>query len=74
MGSFKTFLAPTNNRLYSNCKDFDHSTLCLLLNAPSDDKLVLVRDGKMYIDEQIGALTEFQERFFQSVILRTSPG
>lgn len=39
-----------------------------------DDKLVLVRDGKMYTDEQIGALTEFQERFFQSVILRTSLG
>lgn len=38
-----------------------------------DDKLVLAPDGKNYTDEQICALTEFQERFFQSVILRT-PG
>lgn len=35
-----------------------------------DDKLVLAPDGKNYSDEQISALTEFQERFFQSVILR----
>lgn len=35
-----------------------------------DDKLVLVEDGKSYTDEQISALTEFQERFFQSIILR----
>lgn len=37
-----------------------------------DDKLVLVPDGKEYTDDQIRALTEFQERFFQSVILRTA--
>lgn len=36
----------------------------------NDDKLVLAPDGKNYTDEQIHALTEFQERFFQSVILR----
>ena len=35
-----------------------------------DDKLVLVPEGKDYTDEQISALTEFQERFFQSVIVR----
>lgn len=35
-----------------------------------DDKLVLAPDGKNYSDEQIRALTEFQERFFHSVILR----
>lgn len=35
-----------------------------------DDKLVLAPDGKNYTDEQISALTEFQERFFQSIILR----
>lgn len=35
-----------------------------------DDKLILVPDGKHYSDEQILALTEFQERFFKSVILR----
>jgi inorganic pyrophosphatase len=35
-----------------------------------DDKLVLVQDGKQYTDDQIRALTKFQERFFQSIILR----
>jgi inorganic pyrophosphatase len=35
-----------------------------------DDKLVVVPEGKSYTDEQILALVEFQERFFQSVICR----
>lgn len=35
-----------------------------------DDKLVVVKDGNNYTDEQIKALTEFQERFFESVIYR----
>ena len=36
----------------------------------NDDKLVVVKDGKNYSDEQIRALTEFQEQWFESVILR----
>lgn len=35
-----------------------------------DDKLVVAPPGGTYSDEQIRALTEFQERFFTSVILR----
>jgi len=35
-----------------------------------DDKLVLAPDGSQYTDEQILALTEFQERFFEPVVLR----
>jgi inorganic pyrophosphatase len=35
-----------------------------------DDKLVVVPDGKLYTDDQIRALTEFQEQYFESVILR----
>ena len=35
-----------------------------------DAKLIIVPDGVLYSDEQIYALTEFQERFFKSVILR----
>ena len=42
----------------------------LVDNKLVDDKLVLVPEGKDYTDEQISALTEFQERFFQSVIVR----
>ena len=35
-----------------------------------DDKLVVVPEGKEYTDEQIKALTEFQERYFESEIIR----
>lgn len=34
-----------------------------------DDKLVVVGDGKFYSEEQIRALTEFQEQYFTSEIL-----
>lgn len=36
----------------------------------SDDKLVLAPPGRQYSDDQIRALTEFQERWFTSIILR----
>lgn len=36
----------------------------------SDDKLVLVPPNSNYSDDQIRALTEFQERWFDSVICR----
>lgn len=35
-----------------------------------DDKLVVMSQDKDYTDEQIRALTEFQERWFESIILR----
>ena len=36
----------------------------------NDDKLVVVAEGKDYTNEQIIALTEFQEKYFNSVIYR----
>ena len=33
-----------------------------------DDKLIIAPEGTIYTPEQIRALTEFQERFFQSEI------
>ena len=36
----------------------------------NDDKLVIVPDGKQYSDSAIDALIEFQERFFDHVIIR----
>ncbi len=36
----------------------------------NDDKLVVMSQDKDYSDEQIRALTEFQERFFESEIIR----
>lgn len=39
-----------------------------------EDKLVVVPEGRDYSDEQIAALTEFQERWFLSVIRRQGHG
>ena len=36
----------------------------------NDDKLVVMKDGRNYSDEHIRALTEFQEQYFESIILR----
>ena len=36
----------------------------------NDDKLIVMKDGKNYTDDQIRALTEFQEQYFESVIYR----
>jgi len=35
----------------------------------NDDKLVIVSENKTYSNDAIKALTEFQERFFESVII-----
>ena len=35
-----------------------------------DDKLVVMKDGRNYTEDQIRALTEFQEQYFKSEILR----
>ena len=35
-----------------------------------DDKLIVSKEGKDYSDDAIRALTEFQERFFESTIIR----
>lgn len=35
-----------------------------------DDKLIVVPEWKTFSDEQIIALTEFQEKFFKSIILK----
>lgn len=35
-----------------------------------DDKLVVMEAGRNYTDDQINALTEFQEKWFNSVIFR----
>ncbi len=36
----------------------------------NDDKLIIVPEEKEYSDDAIRALTEFQERFFESIIIR----
>lgn len=35
-----------------------------------DDKLIVSKEGKEYSDDAIRTLTKFQEKFFESVIIR----
>ena len=37
-----------------------------------DDKVIVSKDGKDYSDDAIRALTEFQEQYFKSEIIRSS--
>lgn len=46
------------------CKAIIHRT------DNDDDKLIVMPEDKNYSDEEIRALTEFQERFFKSEIIR----
>ena len=51
--------------------EFDGRVIAIIHRTnDDDDKLVVVPEGKAYSDEQIRALTEFQERFFESIIVR----
>ena len=38
----------------------------------NDDKLIIVPENKNYTNNEIRVLTEFQERFFKSEIIRSS--
>lgn len=35
-----------------------------------DDKLIVSKEGKDYSDDAIRAMTEFQEKYFESIIIR----
>ena len=36
----------------------------------NDDKLIIVPDGMNFTDEEIRTLTNFQEKYFESIIIR----
>ena len=51
------------NEFYGKCIAVIHRT------NDDDDKLIIT-DGKNYSDDAINALVEFQERYFESIIIR----
>ena len=52
-------------------KEFTGKCIAIIKrDKEDDDKLIIVPKDKNYSDEQIEALTEFQERFFESKIIR----
>jgi inorganic pyrophosphatase len=58
--------------VFEPLEEFEGRCIAVIRRMDDDDKLVLVPDGRQFSDEQILALTEFQERFFQSEIIRHS--
>ena len=57
--------------VFEPVKEFEGKCIAIIKRInEDDDKLIIVPRDKEYSDEQIKALTEFQERFFESKIIR----
>lgn len=57
--------------LFEPVREFSGKCIAIIHRLDdNDDKLVIVPEGKCYSNDQILALTEFQERFFNSEIIR----
>ena len=56
---------------YKPLKEFTGKCIAILRRVKeNDDKLIIVADGKEYTDSEIRLLVDFQERFFESIIIR----
>lgn len=56
--------------VFKPIEDFEGKVIAIIHRTnDDDDKLIVVPNDKIYTIEQIRALTEFQERFFESIIL-----
>ena len=57
--------------VYEPVKEYDGEVIAYIHRTnDDDDKLIVVPKGIEYSDDAIKALTEFQERFFESEIIR----
>ena len=57
--------------VFEPCTEFTGRVISYIHRTnDNDDKLIVVPDGKEYNDDMIRALTEFQEQYFESVIIR----
>lgn len=57
--------------IFEPIEEFEGTCIAIIHRKnDDDDKLIIVPKGKKYSDEEIKALTEFQERFFISEIIR----
>lgn len=57
--------------VFEPVEKFDGKVIAIIHRTnDDDDKLIVVPDGREYSDDAIRALTEFQEQFFESVIIR----
>ena len=56
--------------VFDSIDSYSGKCIAVIHRTNDDDKIIVVPDGVNYTDEQIKALTEFQERFFESIIIR----
>lgn len=57
--------------VFEPVEKFDGKVIAIIHRTnDDDDKLIVVPEGREYSDDAIRALTEFQEQFFESVIIR----
>ena len=56
--------------IFEEVESFEGKVIAVLHRLNDDDKLIVCPESKTYTNEQIEALTEFQERFFEHVIIR----
>lgn len=57
--------------VFEQLEEFEGECIAIIHRTnDNDDKLVVVPIGKEYDDSAINALTEFQERFFEHIIIR----
>ena len=57
--------------VFKPVKDFEGECIAIIHRTnDNDDKLVVVPKGKEYSDDAINALTEFQEQYFEHIIIR----
>lgn len=57
--------------VFEPIKEFNGKCIAIIHRTnDDDDKLVIVPDGVEYSDDAINALVEFQERYFEHIIIR----
>ena len=57
--------------VFKPVKEFEGECIAIIHRTnDNDDKLVVVPSGKTYSDDAIDALTEFQEQYFEHIIIR----
>lgn len=56
--------------VFEPIEEFLGKVIAVIHRTNADDKLVVVPNDREYSDEAIRALTEFQEQYFESVIIR----
>ncbi len=57
--------------IFKPVDDFEGKCIAIIHRTnDNDDKLIVVPDGKEYSNDAIDALTEFQEQYFEHIIIR----